>query len=455
MTWYTPHLLLLNISSIISIALIVYAVRQRKAAGALPFAALMVCALIWSLGYFLEIFSSNFKTKVFWLNVQQIGIYGSSIAWLALALQYCGKVRWLHWRFMLPVSIIPFLAVLLIWTNDWHHLMRHDVYLKVSGQLSVVKTAPSLLTYSFIFYSYLLLFLSLFLFLTSYRRAAFPYRKQFFFLMTSLLLPMVTNILDLLGLNPFTPFGPTSTAFIISGLLIAWSLFRYQFFTLWPIARDKIIDEMQDGFIVTDTLGRIVDLNPAVYNILDELLENLPCTQMIGQPIIPILNAWPNWIKAYTALEEKHPIEIRLDSDVYYEVKISLLKSKKGAFIGHLTILHDITERKRIEIELFNQATTDSLTGIYNRRHFMKHSEQAFRTAVRYQKTISLIIIDIDNFKKINDTYGHMTGDIVLTQFAGLCKSLLRETDILGRFGGEEFAITLTMTTIDDGKSVV
>lgn len=272
--------------------------------------------------------------------------------------------------------------------------------------------------------------------------------------MNVLLLPMVTNILDLLGLNPFTPFGPTSTAFIISGLLIAWSLFRYQFFTLWPIARDKIIDEMQDGFIVTDTLGRIVDLNPAVYNILDELLENLPCTQMIGQTIIPILNAWPNWIKAYTALEEKHPIEIRLDSDVYYEVKISLLKSKKGAFIGHLTILHDITERKRIEIELFNQATTDSLTGIYNRRHFMKHSEQAFRTAVRYQKTISLIIIDIDNFKKINDTYGHMTGDIVLTQFAGLCKSLLCETDILGRFGGEEFAITLTMTTIDDAYIV-
>lgn len=118
MSWLMPEVLLLEISSIISLILIIFAIRYKKAPGTFSFAALMFCALIWSFGYALEIVSSTLSMKVFWLNIQQIGIFGSTVAWLILALHFSGHTRWLQVKVFIPLSILPALAVLLIWTNE-------------------------------------------------------------------------------------------------------------------------------------------------------------------------------------------------------------------------------------------------------------------------------------------------------------------------------------------------
>lgn len=106
----------------------------------------------------------------------------------------------------------------------------------------------------------------------------------------------------------------------------------------------------------------------------------------------------------------------------------------------------DITDRKLLEEELRRQAHIDYLTGVYNRRHFMEHAEQELRRASRYGNALSLLMLDIDHFKQINDRYGHKMGDTVLKTLADLCHNTLREVDILGRLGGEEFAVLLPET---------
>ncbi|MCX7628602.1 MAG: sensor domain-containing diguanylate cyclase [Methylophilaceae bacterium] len=117
-------------------------------------------------------------------------------------------------------------------------------------------------------------------------------------------------------------------------------------------------------------------------------------------------------------------------------------------------VVRDISERKRFEMELERQAHLDYLTGVSNRRHFMQLAEHEILRATRYGSPLSVLMMDVDHFKRINDTYGHKAGDLVLKQLVVTCRQSLREVDILGRLGGEEFAILLPETMLDESLEV-
>ena len=125
------------------------------------------------------------------------------------------------------------------------------------------------------------------------------------------------------------------------------------------------------------------------------------------------------------------------------------LHYKNGMPISLLEINNDITARKQLEKELELQAHTDYLTGINNRRRFMQIAELELARAVRYDNALSFLMIDIDFFKRINDTYGHQFGDQVLVKLAEICSQVLREIDIIGRYGGEEFVVMLPQTGME------
>lgn len=107
------------------------------------------------------------------------------------------------------------------------------------------------------------------------------------------------------------------------------------------------------------------------------------------------------------------------------------------------SVVRDITVRKRLESELIRLATTDSLTGIANRRSFFEQLEREWARARRHARTLSLMMFDLDHFKHVNDSHGHAVGDLVLAALVDEARGLLRADDVLGRLGGEEFAILL------------
>jgi diguanylate cyclase (GGDEF)-like protein/PAS domain S-box-containing protein len=109
-------------------------------------------------------------------------------------------------------------------------------------------------------------------------------------------------------------------------------------------------------------------------------------------------------------------------------------------------MIWDITERKRVQEELQRLARTDSLTGLFNRRYFFEIAEKEFAKSIRYNRPLSVILFDIDLFKNVNDTFGHLVGDQVLAHIGKLLREYGRETDVAARYGGEEFIVLLTET---------
>jgi diguanylate cyclase (GGDEF)-like protein/PAS domain S-box-containing protein len=126
----------------------------------------------------------------------------------------------------------------------------------------------------------------------------------------------------------------------------------------------------------------------------------------------------------------------------------------QGGIPMRLTAIRDITERKLFEVELKRQAHIDYLTGVSNRGYFMVQAELELSRAIRYDNPLSLYMLDIDFFKKVNDSYGHKVGDLVLIKLAEVCRQTLREVDIIGRIGGEEFVILLPETNLAEATEV-
>lgn len=117
-------------------------------------------------------------------------------------------------------------------------------------------------------------------------------------------------------------------------------------------------------------------------------------------------------------------------------------------------VVRDITERRKYEDELEKQARLDYLTGLHNRRYFMQLAEKELARAIRYGAPLSLLMMDIDHFKQVNDSHGHKAGDVVLQKFAAVCLDTLRGVDIVGRVGGEEFAVLLPETDLAHAMEV-
>jgi diguanylate cyclase (GGDEF)-like protein/PAS domain S-box-containing protein len=144
--------------------------------------------------------------------------------------------------------------------------------------------------------------------------------------------------------------------------------------------------------------------------------------------------------KAHAGLEGKYQIELHRKDGTCAWVEFTQ-QIIDGQYV--LTILRDVTERTNLEHDLRTLAELDELTGIYNRRCFQEEVEKHLRASRRFGDPLTLMLLDVDGFKQINDNYGHQTGDKALQVVARALRSAVRETDLVGRLGGDEFVALL------------
>lgn len=162
-----------------------------------------------------------------------------------------------------------------------------------------------------------------------------------------------------------------------------------------------------------------------------------------------IAEIWRQERREFT-IQKEHQ---RKDGTTYpVEVYVQLVQNGDEHYFQSVAL--DISKRKALESELIRQAHTDALTGASNRGYFMELAELELGRATRYDKHLSLMMIDIDFFKSINDNHGHKSGDTVLKELVEISRPILRQNDVIGRLGGEEFAILLPETDQQTAISV-
>lgn len=345
-----PYSWALLASALVSAAIGVYAWTRRGAGSqsdlARRLALAMAAATVWTAAYGIALGVHELEPRIFWAKVQHLGIAYIPPNLLAFACAYVGREELLAGGRRLALAIPPLLDVLLAWTNELHGLIWRSIELIPSAGAATLRITYGHYFWLYTAYSYVVLLLGLALLTLAALRSGPLQRGQSRIMALGALFPWLGNLLYLTGASPFGRLDLTPFGYTLTGAALAWGLFRYRLLNLVPIARDRVVESMHDGFIVLDQTNRLLDLNPPAAAILGASAADL-----IGKPITSLPPAWGELI-AQAQAPDGGQRELTISASHgsrSYEIRLSQLARNPlggGDSLGKLIMLQDITDRK-------------------------------------------------------------------------------------------------------------
>ncbi|WMT39727.1 diguanylate cyclase [Paenibacillus sp. D2_2] len=402
-------------------------------------------SMIYCFGYAFSLTSTSLEQLRFWNIVQYAGMPFFPPLGLLLVMQYLDYK--LTRKRIIALLIMPCLTFLINVTNESHHFFYriYDIHSVLGAPYSEIEYGVWFIVHNIYIFGCMLA--ALLLLLSRWKETDSVYRPQLFALICGQLLPVVTAFLLFIGVTP-DGIDPVPMVIWFSSVLYLWSITSSRMLSIMPIAKETIFNNMNDGVIVLNGTYQLIEYNQACKNMFSELDRST-----IGQPFDQV------W---YMLTDQSFPVQLDTISDklnvtihqanYIYQLRISRLQQSNNRS-GLLIIFTDITELHILQQKLEHQAYYDELTQIYNRRAFFQQSEQSLMKAKAELSSFMIILFDIDFFKKVNDTYGHKTGDQMLVHTAQICKAELGENMLFARYGGEEFVLALTGYTLVEGEN--
>jgi diguanylate cyclase (GGDEF)-like protein len=295
--------------------------------------------------------------------------------------------------------------------------------------ISYVEITGSVFYYIAVMYTMILVVITNIILIYHYRIKDKIFRRQALVIILAAIMPLLSTFSNVFEL---TEFDLTTIFLSITCLFMGYSNFRLGLYRIGPIAREHIFEHMNDGFILIDMHDRFIDANSAAERLFPELAK-----LEVGVFINDVENL--SWL-AGDERRLKKDISITDPNGVikHFQITESVIKYDNKA-ICRCIMLYDITEVKRLLEEISFRAERDTLTGLYNRGTFSDSSKVHLTRITSVSGEACLIIMDLDHFKNVNDSYGHLKGDEVLRTVANEITTCFRANDLLARYGGEEF----------------
>jgi diguanylate cyclase (GGDEF)-like protein len=429
-----PMILLMVFAALICIVAAVGAYRSRsKVSRSGSFAVMAISGAAWMMGTVFDDLATSLFWKEIWWVLTTFAILNTLMGLFFFSLEFSLRLQRVPRGILFAAVSITLIIVGIAITNPIHHLM----WMVVVTLQGIVRGNGHLYSV-FLVYMYFLGFASLGLLIRAFINSRGILRVQTVLLILGLLNLLAVSIaVDVFHWDPLPYADETPLSFVATVILFGLATLRFNQFYLLPIATDMIIKTMSDGILVTDLENRVIFSNPGALKVLGKT-----SVQIRGEQISKVLKEWrPEAGKAWVGDQQDIELEIGSPEPQFYHLTISNLSRNSRSSTGQLLIMNNITDHKKIEIYLKELAMTDPLTGMFNRRHFFSVAGLLLSQARRYKHPLSILIFDVDEFKHVNDTYGHAIGDQALKLLAECIKKTIRSSDVAARFGGDEFVI--------------
>jgi len=402
------------------------AYKNRKEKCAKSFIYVMIFMSIWTMSSTAELLLDSFFWKLLFRNMIQFGMAFVAIANYSFVLIYTEDQKIVRKQIFYGAIGLNSIGMLLLFTDQLTHLLRSDVYMVYeNGNLGLFVTSTLLGAFfviiRFALFGYATVLLFLFLFKTFNNM-----RKQVIIILIGFCLALISLMLKEYWLEDLGLTVPMSVILIIPFMFIGFGIFRYDFLTISPIAKNWVIDSLSEGIIVLSKDGELLEKNISATKFLEVYDEQIDIQQLE---------------ESCDGIEDSiHQLKVIADNKTaYLEITIHNLLTTNDKKRGAVAVIRDISEHINRHNELLEKVDIDGLTQVYNKKALERKFdvlEEAFS---------SLMIIDIDRFKIVNDTYGHPVGDIVLVGIVEAMKKTIRKEDFIGRIGGDEFGIILSV----------
>lgn len=426
--------------------------------------------MIWPFSHFLMHIIPDSRFQWFFLNIAFNGLCFLGFGWLIFSLVLTKKLDEIKRSTLFMAAIPSIISAVLVTTNPWHYL-----FTRASDYGWTVRTyGPFFWVFALSGLFYLILSTGVML-RTVKPLSESHMKKQLSLCIRGILLLIFFSVFDVL-LNviiyPYTKVivpGLTSLGIAVSAICFVITFRKYDLFRIINIAQREVIDSIDTGMIVLDRDKIVLDINTGASKFLE--IQPGQIFDLRGFLGLTEDSLKESFIEEYVDSKTKTlQTEImQRDGQVkHVSINVSPVNDKTN-FLGRVITFNDITEIHslldrikennlvlqeqnkellKVQEELYqaNQrlnkmAITDDLTNCYNRRYMLGHMTDEIAVAFRYKIPFAIMILDIDEFKHINDTYGHLAGDNVLKGVVSAVKKNLRRSDIVSRFGGEEFII--------------
>jgi diguanylate cyclase (GGDEF)-like protein/PAS domain S-box-containing protein len=447
------------------ISLIIF---RRDVPGSRTLAGVLAGTFIWSGAYAMTWSLTGLHEKILWLKIMYLGVNAVPTLFLIFTLIITHHDDWLTTRNLILLGLEPLAMVVLVWFGT--HLVFDRIELDLNGRLTVLSVQRGAGFWIHALYSYVISLLAFIILGLSSLRANPFFRRQYLVILFASVVPFVASIFTQLSYKEPAGLDMSPVAFGATSILYAYAIFRHRFMDIRPVARGRLIENMSDGVLVLDDKNRIVDINPA----MKKFLEGEPL-ELLGRNISETLNIWGQDIEQLLNGFESHTeIQMPKKPPRYLDLRFTPLFDEDRKLSGRLIVIRDVTGPKEVEqdlrrandrlltqlieigtlqSQLREQAIRDALTNVFNRRYLEETLERELARAARELYPLCIIMMDLDYFKEVNDTYGHEAGDVVLKTLAETVTRQSRHGDFVCRYGGEEFVLVMPNIGIETAKT--
>ncbi len=415
---------------------------KKRVPGMHALLALLAAVLFWAAAQFLGSLFTLLNLKILAWKFAYFGIVLAPVGWFIFAISYTRRQMRMSRLALNSILVIPLITLTLVMTNEWHQLMWSKVSLTESYGYVGMVVEHGAWFYVHLLYSYGILVIATSILAYAIGQATGQLKPVLSVIFAPLIV-VLTNAFYLSPWNPSPWFDLTTIGFAAAAMILDHGVLRYGLLDSIPVVRDRVVEKLRDGVAVVNHRGTIIDINSSALVLFharrEQIFDTNICDFVTTVQLADLIG------------RQDKSLEVTLRNRAY-DVSSSMLDHTDPES-DVVLVFRDITRRREterdlrdVQQELLRLAHTDSLTGLHNRHFFMQRMEEEIERVRRHGSSLSVLLFDLDHFKKVNDTYGHDMGDRVLKSVSDASMEVKRITDVAARIGGEEFALLLPET---------